>query len=89
MTAPNKFQIALHYEMTQHLVAMGVAVENGQIARSNEMVLTIRFGKTEAFIFMDGVEFTGDAGRMSIERRSFRNNAELSAAAMDFLRTLV
>lgn len=88
MTTPNKFQIALHYEMIQHLAVKGVAYESGQIERSNETVLTVRFGNTEVFIFMDGVEFTGDQGRQSLERRLFRNNAELTTAAMDVLRGL-
>lgn len=88
MTIPNKFQIALHYEMTQHLMAKGITFESGQIERSNENVLTIVFDKADIYIFMDGVEFTGDAGRRSLERRSFRNNAELTAAAMDALRQL-
>jgi hypothetical protein len=88
MTIPNKFQIALHYEMSQHLTAKGIAYESGQIERSNETVLTIGFDNAEIYIFMDGVEFTG-AGRRSLERRSFKNNAELTAAAMDVLRALV
>lgn len=88
MTIPNKFQIALHYEMSQHLTAKGIAYKSGQIERSNETVLTIGFGANEAFIFMDGVEFTGNAGRQSLERRSFKNNAELTTATMDVLRKL-
>lgn len=88
MTTPNKFQIALHYDITQYLAEKGVAFQNGQIERNTEIVLTIHIDGTDMYIFTDGAEFTAHAGRTSFEKPAFRNNAELAAAVMEFVRTL-
>lgn len=89
MAVPNKFQIALHYDVTQYLSEKHIAFENGRIERANEMVLTVQFGGTQLYIFMDGAEFAGTTKRASFERRAFRNNVELASGVMDHLRLLI